>query len=80
MENYKSSVEARFEADGTIRPLAFVWKGRSMRITDWGRQWEKEGSRHFLVMTLGLRIWELRFMPLSLEWSIHPRSQAPRMI
>jgi hypothetical protein len=79
MQNY-NSVDARFETDGTIRPLAFVWKEQSMRITDWGRQWKKEGTYHFLVMTVGDRIWELRFMPFSLEWSIHPRSQARRMI
>lgn len=79
MQNY-NSVEARFEADGTICPLAFVWKGRTMRITDWGRQWEKGGYRHFLVMTMGDRIWELRFMPATLKWTVHSRSQARRVV
>ncbi len=80
MKNKKSSVDARFEADGMIRPLAFVCKGRSMRITDWGRRWEKEGTRHFLVMTMGDRIWELRFMPATLKWTVHSRSEARRVL
>ena len=81
-----AAVEAKMLLDGSIRPLGFVWKGRSMKITSWGRQWEKNeaspsgGSRHFLVMTAGDRVWELRFTPANLHWSIHPRHHARRVV
>lgn len=75
-----AAVDVTFSSDGSIRPLRFVWKGRSMKITDWGRQWEKNGTRHFLVMTLANQIWELRFTPAELHWSIHPRSEGRRVV
>jgi len=75
----KAEVEAKLSFDGSIRPLAFMWQGRSMRVMSWGRQWEKEGRRHFLVMTAGDRVWELRFVPATMTWSIHSKSEARRV-
>lgn len=69
-----ASIEAAFEPDGNIRPLAFFWNGRNLRVTDRGRQWEEGGTRHFLVMTAGDAVWELCFEPTSLHWSVTPKS------
>ncbi len=75
-----AAVDTAFEPDGKMRPLAFVWNGRSMKVTDWGRQWEKEGARYFLVMTAGDRIWELCFTPVTLHWHITPRTEERRTV
>lgn len=53
------AVEARFEADGTIRPLAFFRRGRRYRVASLGRQWEQGDERHFLVMTPSEQVYEL---------------------
>ena len=76
----KAEVEAKMALDGSIRPLAFMWRGRLMKVMSCGRQWEKEGRRHFLVMTAGDQVWELRFVPATMNWSIHPKSQAVRAV
>jgi PncC family amidohydrolase len=73
-----AAVEATFAPDGAIKPGAFVWNGQRRQITDQGRRWKDDatGMRHFLVMTGDSRIWELRFDPTSLRWSIEPKTQA----
>ena len=76
----KAEVEAKMGLDGSIRPVAFMWRERLMKVMSWGRQWEKEGRRHFLVMTAGDQVWELRFMPNTMTWSISPKSHALRAI
>lgn len=53
------AVEARFEADGNIRPLAFFRRGRRYRVASLGRQWEQGDERHFLVMTPSEQVYEL---------------------
>lgn len=75
----RAEVEATLSFDGSIRPLAFMWQGRSMKVISSGRQWEKEGRRHFLVMTAGDRVWELRFVPATMAWSIHAKSDTRRV-
>ncbi len=72
----KSTVEASFNLDGTIRPRAFLWKGRTMQVTDWGRTWKRDGVRYFLIMTLDNRVWELRFEEGTLNWTVQPKSEA----
>lgn len=71
-----ATVEARLQADGTIRPLAFVWRGQHLKVSDWGRSWQRDEQHHFLVMTPDQRVWELRFYPAALRWTIHPKSRA----
>ncbi|MDQ4078797.1 MAG: CinA family protein [Chloroflexota bacterium] len=75
-EQQNAAVEAVFEPDGAIRPLAFVWKGRSMEVTDRGREWRSDDTHHFLVMTADNRVWELRFESAALRWTIHPKTEA----
>ncbi len=80
MKAEKAEVEAKLSFDGSIRPLAFMWQGRSMKVMSWGRKWEKEGRRHFLVMTAGDCVWELRFVPATMTWSIHAKSFARKVV
>lgn len=75
-----TTVEAAFHPDGMIRPSSFVWEGRTLPITDWGRHWEKDGERFFLVMTRSDQVWELGFSPLTLQWTAQPRSQVRRLV
>lgn len=75
-----AAVEAAFEPDGRVRPLAFVWQGRRHKVTDWGRQWERDGVRHCLVMTSDQRVWEIRLAPAAPHWSVEPRTPARRMV
>lgn len=79
-EGGSAKVEIVFQPDGRMRPVSFAWQGRTLKVTSWGRQWEKEGVRHFLVMTTGDRVWELRFVSANGYWSIHSRSAPYRTV
>jgi hypothetical protein len=54
-----AEVEVRFDAEGAIRVLSFVWQGAKHPVTSQGRQWEAADGRHILVMTTGDRVFEL---------------------
>jgi hypothetical protein len=64
------TVEARFEADGTIRPLAFFWRGARHKVASHGRQWEQGDERHYLVMTPGEQIFELVYQSAESRWKL----------
>lgn len=68
--NEPIEVDARFEADGTIQPLAFTWKGKLFPITAQGRRWDSGGQKHFLVMTGGDQAFELAFLPEESRWEL----------
>lgn len=53
-------VEVRLGEGGGMIPTAFVWQGRTLKITDWGRQKEDGTLLTFLVMTGKSKAWELR--------------------
>lgn len=57
------TVEARFEAGGSIRPLIFEWHGRRHVVASLGRQWDQDNEQHFLVMTPDDRVYELALAP-----------------
>jgi hypothetical protein len=69
-------VEARFEEDGSLTPLAFVWRGARLPVASQGRAWTTgEGDdrrRHYLVMTAGGVTFELAFAPGTLHWWVVP--------
>ena len=48
-------VDARFEADGQVRPRRFTWDRRWLNVTDVGRQWVDLEGRHVLVMAHAAR-------------------------
>jgi len=69
-----TAVEARFDEEGEITPIAFVWQGRQVRINDLGRRWtEPHGPhqlRHYLVMTAAQDTFELCLDTATLQWKI----------
>ena len=73
--NEAIAVEVRLKADGTIRPLAFSWRGKRYRVTSIGRQWEQDGERHFLVMTAGEQVYELAYRQKEGDWRLRRRPQ-----
>ncbi len=64
------TVEARFEADGTIRPLAFTHHGVQYQVVSLGRQWEQGDERHFLVMTASEQVYELVYQSREGCWKL----------
>jgi hypothetical protein len=64
------AVEARFEPDGTLRPIAFKWEERRYTIENYGRQWEENGKHYFLVMVSGDRVFELVYLPGEGQWQL----------
>jgi hypothetical protein len=71
-------VEVRFEADGSVSPLAFVWRGRRHRVASLRRRGEVEGQQHFLVMTPEEKVFELTYAPEQGTWQIRERSARGR--
>lgn len=69
-----TQVEARFDAEGVPVPHVFTWQGRRLKITGWGRQWEKEEAdglvRHFLVMVAGGDRFELTRHTATGQWRV----------
>jgi hypothetical protein len=63
-------VEARFEPDGSLRPIAFEWQGRRFEIESHGRQWEEHGVYHFLVMVSGDQVFELVYLQEENQWQL----------
>ncbi|MEW6566583.1 MAG: hypothetical protein AB1449_00155 [Chloroflexota bacterium] len=74
------SVEVRVQEDGTVRPLAFVWKGRRRKVASLGRRWQAEDGEHFLVRTAEGRVYELAYEEASGDWWLSGTraSRAPR--
>lgn len=70
-------VTARFEFDGKISPLSFVWQNRTYRIDSIGRQWKGEDGFHILVMTPGNRAHHLLFMSEKGLWYLVRGGESP---
>jgi hypothetical protein len=68
-------VEVRVKTDGSIRPLAFSWRGNQYRVSSIGRQWEQDDERHFLVMTPDERVYELAYLHKEGRWRLCRRPQ-----
>jgi hypothetical protein len=73
-------VEARFEADGSLCPIAFEWQGQRFAIQSHGRQWEEHGAHHFLVMVSGNQVFELVYLQEENQWQLEriPKDFNPR--
>lgn len=69
-----TAVEARFDEEGRVTPIAFRWQGRDVYISDVGRRWtEPRGPHqllHYLVMTPSQDTFELCLDTGTLQWKI----------
>jgi len=64
-----------FEENGEIQPTGFSSRGVNHRIDSIGRQWEKDGCRHFLVMVPIDKIYELIFNRGEMRWYLRSPNQ-----
>ena len=67
-------VEARFDEEGSLTPLAFHWRGRRMPVAACGRTWVtgcgEAREWHYLVMTAGEETFELVLERYTLQWRV----------
>ena len=65
-------VQARWLPDGDAQPAAFVWRGRTYAIMDWGRLWQEVADgitwSCYLVRTPNLETFELRLNRATGQW------------
>jgi len=54
-------VTARFDVQGIITPMHFIWKGSSYHVESCGRRRMDEVGIHILVMVSNGQIYELTF-------------------
>lgn len=68
-------VDVHISAQGEVRPTSFTWRKRTFIITGLGRASTKGDERHFLVMTAGDRIFELRWHVPANRWFLARASE-----
>ena len=65
-------VQARLLPDGGAQPTAFIWRGHTYHIADWGRQWQEDAGGAiwscYLVRTPNLKTFELRLNRAVGQW------------
>jgi hypothetical protein len=68
------AVEARFDVDGAVQPLAFIWKDQRYAVSSVGRSSQQGEALHFLVMTPTDQVFELAYSPAASSWRLvrHP--------
>lgn len=68
--NEPTEVEARFGVDDAVRVLSFTWKGKRWPVVSQGRQSEKAGRLHVLVMTTREKVYELAYDRQAAQWCV----------
>ena len=67
-------VQAQLLPDGDAQPTAFIWRGRTYAIADWGRQWREDAGGAiwscYLVRTSNLETFELRLNRVTGQWAL----------
>jgi len=61
-------VTARFDSQGKITPLSFVWRGQGTLVDSIGRQWDSQDGTHLLVMDRGLHPYHLIYQANTTKW------------
>ena len=70
-------VTARFDLEGRITPVSFIWQGRSYRVDGTGRRWEAKDGLHILVMAPGNRAFHLIFNSQTCIWMLIRGGEVP---
>jgi len=67
-------VQTRLLSDGEVRPTAFIWRGHTHLIADWGRRWQEDAGgitwSCYLVRTPNLETFELRLNRAAGQWVV----------
>lgn len=75
--NEPVDVEVQVQRDGTVRPLAFAWRGRRYPIESWGRESARAQQgcdlHCYLVQTAGMESWELCRDKNTAQWTLARR-------
>ncbi|MBM3145696.1 MAG: hypothetical protein FJ010_12165 [Chloroflexi bacterium] len=72
-------VTVRFDPQGKMIPLSFVWQRRTYRVESIGRQWEGKDGHHILVMTPENRAHHLLFVSAKGIWHRVKGSDTPTL-
>jgi hypothetical protein len=68
------SVEVQLRRDGTVRPMAFGWRGHRYEIESWGRESRETSEGNavhcYLVQTAGFTTWELCQDVEAAQWTL----------
>jgi hypothetical protein len=64
------AVEAWFDVDGNLKPMAFEWNEQHFIIDSHGRHWKEDGNQHFLVMVAGDQVFELAYLRSKNQWQL----------
>ena len=64
----KIAVTARFDPQGNIIPLRFIWKGKTYRVDSIGRSWKADDGFHVLVMDGRNQAYHLLYIADKTEW------------
>ena len=70
-------VTARFDPEGKITPISFVWRGRVYPVESIGRSWEARDGLHMLVMVPGNRAYHLIYNPQDKTWKLVRGTEIP---
>jgi hypothetical protein len=64
----KVEVTARFNTQGKVIPISFVWSSRAYRPESIGRSWHADDGFHILVMDHTNRAYHLLFAFEEMSW------------
>jgi hypothetical protein len=68
------AVDARFDQEGDVIPLAFKWQGQWLPVASVGRTWSTgKGNKlvhHYMVSTPGETVFELTFELATTRWHV----------
>lgn len=68
-------VNARFDANGHVRPISLQVDGQNIPVESTGRRWQADDGLHILTMLPGGRVVELVFRAQEMKWYL--RSLGP---
>jgi len=73
-------VIARFDIEGRLHPIQFVWHDTQFPVASTGRRWVDETAQHVLVMDHQARVFELVFMINEQRWYLKKTSFNQKII